>query len=207
MTPEILKTVGQVAGIGGLALGIFLRRYRDVIRLKIFPKLTAEQAFRVVVLLLVLVWSVAIAGLGVWAWVTTLERGSPNENTASASTFEGSVGDDHEETTDGELIYFVLDSEGERVHMDLSLGHELADEFEKLGTSGYRTYSLSLSALPEEPVFMELHLLVEQGDDFFFGVQSPGTGVLRGTFHVVGCAQVGTGWFSCELQALRSEGA
>lgn len=204
MTPEILKTVGQVAGIGGLALGIFLLLYRDVIRLKIFPRLTPGQAFRVVVLLLVLVWSVAIAGLGVWAWVTTLERGAPNETSRNA--FEGWVGDEHEETVDGDLIYFVLDSEGERIYLNLHLGNELADKFEKLGTSGFRTYSLGLSALPEEPVFMDLHLLVEQGDDFFFGVQSPGTGVLRGTFRVAGCAQTGTGWFSCELQALSAEG-
>lgn len=127
------------------------------------------------------------------------------EDVADVQTFEGWLGDQHHPEADSELIDLVLTSEGERVHLSLKLGHEIADEFAKLGTFGPRTYLFALSAFPKEPLLMDLYLVVEQGDDFFFGIESPGTGVLRGTFHNVGCAQTGTGWFACELTALRPE--
>ena len=43
----------------------------DVIQKRIFPTLTKQQSFRLLVLFLVLVWSVAIAGLGTWLFVKT----------------------------------------------------------------------------------------------------------------------------------------
>jgi hypothetical protein len=46
MAVQILKTVGQVAGIGGLALGVFLLLFRDIIRKNIFPKLPPVEAYR-----------------------------------------------------------------------------------------------------------------------------------------------------------------
>ena len=66
MVAEVLKTVGQIAGIGGLALGVFLLLFRDIIRRNIFPKLPAEQAFRLLRLITVAVWSVAIVGIAAW---------------------------------------------------------------------------------------------------------------------------------------------
>lgn len=46
MDTQILKTVGQVAGIGGLALGVFLLLFEDTIRKQIFPTLTKAYAYR-----------------------------------------------------------------------------------------------------------------------------------------------------------------
>lgn len=66
MTLELLKTLGQIAGIGGIALGIFLILYRDIIRKKIFPQLTKQQGFQLLILITVLVWSIALAGIGAW---------------------------------------------------------------------------------------------------------------------------------------------
>jgi hypothetical protein len=40
METELLKAVGQIAGLGGIALGVFLLLYRDIIREKIFPSFT-----------------------------------------------------------------------------------------------------------------------------------------------------------------------
>ena len=34
MEAEVLKTVGQIAGIGGISLGVFLLLFRDIIRKK-----------------------------------------------------------------------------------------------------------------------------------------------------------------------------
>jgi hypothetical protein len=70
MGPKIFKIVSQVAGVAGISLAVFLSLFRDVIRKKIFPKLTKKQAFRLLTLLLVLVWSIALAGIGAWVWVS-----------------------------------------------------------------------------------------------------------------------------------------
>lgn len=68
METELLKTLGQIAGIGGIALGVFLLLFRDLISKRIFPTLTRDQSFRLLRLIVILVWSVAIAGIGAWIW-------------------------------------------------------------------------------------------------------------------------------------------
>jgi hypothetical protein len=69
MEADILKTVGQVAGIGGLALGVLLVIFRDIIRKNIFPKLPPAEAYRLLRLITVAVWSVAIVGIGAWVYM------------------------------------------------------------------------------------------------------------------------------------------
>jgi hypothetical protein len=64
----ILKVVGQVAGVAGIALGVFLLLFRDVIRKQIFPELTKQQAYRLLTLVLILVWSIAVCGIVAWVW-------------------------------------------------------------------------------------------------------------------------------------------
>jgi len=66
MDTELLKIVGQIAGIGGIAFGVLLLLFRDVIRKAIFPKLTKEQGYKIIVLFLILVWSVALFGIIAW---------------------------------------------------------------------------------------------------------------------------------------------
>lgn len=66
---EILRTTGQIAGIGGLALGVLLIILRDIIRKKIFPKLPPAQAYRLLRLITLAVWSVAIVGIVAWVYV------------------------------------------------------------------------------------------------------------------------------------------
>lgn len=63
MNLELLKMLGQIAGIGGIALGVFLLLFRDVIRKRIFPKLTQKQGYYIILIFMVLSWSVAIAGV------------------------------------------------------------------------------------------------------------------------------------------------
>src|SRR4051794_32659043 len=71
MDAQLLKTVGQVAGIGGLALGVFLILFRDIIRKNIFPKLPAAEAYRLLRLITGAVWSVAVVGILAWVYVET----------------------------------------------------------------------------------------------------------------------------------------
>ena len=71
MDAEIIKTVSQTAGIGGVALGIYLILFRDIIRKQIFPELSKQHAFRLLRLIAVLVWSVAVLGMAAWIWTVT----------------------------------------------------------------------------------------------------------------------------------------
>lgn len=71
MDTELLRTVGQIAGIGGVALGVFLLLFRELIRKAILPRLPAREASRFLTLIAVLVWSVALAGIGAWVWTET----------------------------------------------------------------------------------------------------------------------------------------
>jgi len=64
----LLKTLGQILGIGGLALGIFFLLFREVIRKSIFPTLKKDDAYRLLRLIAVLIWSVAVIGIGAWVW-------------------------------------------------------------------------------------------------------------------------------------------
>ena len=68
MDAELLKTLGQVLGVGGLALGIFFLLFREVIRKSIFPTLKKDDAYRLLQLISLLIWSVAVIGLGAWVW-------------------------------------------------------------------------------------------------------------------------------------------
>lgn len=68
MEALILKEVGQIAGIGGLALGVFLLLFREVIRKNIFPKLPAREAYRLLRLITGAVWSVTIIGILAWVY-------------------------------------------------------------------------------------------------------------------------------------------
>jgi hypothetical protein len=71
MDSELLKTVGQIAGLGGFALGVFLLLFQEVIRKAIFPTLKKDHAYRLLRLMVLLVSGVALAGIGTWAWVET----------------------------------------------------------------------------------------------------------------------------------------
>jgi len=68
MDIELLKIVGQVAGIGGLALGTFILLFREILRKAIFPTLTKAQAYRLLLLLSFFIWTLALAGIGAWMW-------------------------------------------------------------------------------------------------------------------------------------------
>jgi FOG: HEAT repeat len=87
--PEILKVVGQVAGIGGIAIGALILLFRDIIRKNIFPSLVKQQAYKLLVLIVVLVWSVAIAGIVAWVLVNTNHVGkASNSDTAKPALEE-----------------------------------------------------------------------------------------------------------------------
>lgn len=69
MNAEFFKTLGQVAGIGGVALGVFLVLFREIIRKSIFPQLKKDDAYQLLRLITILVFIVAITGIAAWVFV------------------------------------------------------------------------------------------------------------------------------------------
>ena len=68
MKAEILEALGQIAGVGGIALGALLLVYQEIVRKAIFPTLTPERAYRLLRLIIVSFWCVAVLGVGAWIW-------------------------------------------------------------------------------------------------------------------------------------------
>lgn len=71
---SVLSTLGKVGGIAGISLGVVAIIFRQVIRQKIFPKLTDNKAFWLLFLIVVLTWSLGVMGLVVWAKTRTVDH-------------------------------------------------------------------------------------------------------------------------------------
>jgi hypothetical protein len=68
---HLILKAAQIAGIGGIALGVLLLLFRDVIRKNIFPMLGQTQAYRLIKLIVLLTFVIAMLGLGAWVYVQT----------------------------------------------------------------------------------------------------------------------------------------
>lgn len=68
MHTELFKIIAEVAGIGGLALGVLLVLFRNIIRKSIFPMFKEEHAHHLLQLITVLIFAISIAGIGAWVW-------------------------------------------------------------------------------------------------------------------------------------------
>ena len=86
MEAQVIETVAKAAGIGGIAIGALLLIFRETLRKSIFPKMTREQGYKTIRMILVMVWTVALAGIVAWMWagsrpetgtMTTSGDGSP----------------------------------------------------------------------------------------------------------------------------------
>jgi len=102
MDVGLLKTLGEVLGIGGVALGVFFLLFRELIRKSIFPKLKEDDAYRLLQLITVLVWSVAVIGVAAWLW-------GDHKGQASAVTTSGP----RAVTTSGPQSPVVQDTKGD----------------------------------------------------------------------------------------------
>ena len=78
MDIEFIKIVGQIAGIGGLSLGIFLLLFRDIIRKKIFPNLKKNHAYLLLRLISILIFLITFSGISAWVFINyTKNKHSP----------------------------------------------------------------------------------------------------------------------------------
>ncbi len=65
---DFLEPLGQIAGIGGIALGVFLILFREIIRKSMYPILKKEHAYYLFLIIVICVFLVAIAGIGAWIY-------------------------------------------------------------------------------------------------------------------------------------------
>jgi hypothetical protein len=72
---ETLTVVAKVAGIGGIALGVLALIFREVIRKNIFPQLGNAHAYRIIRLMILLTFAIAL--ISVVAWLTVQIFGAP----------------------------------------------------------------------------------------------------------------------------------
>lgn len=100
METSVLKVVGQVAGIGGISLGVFLLLFREIIRKNIFPNLTKDQAYRLLRLISFYVWTVALAGIVAWVWSYGSTESSTGSTTISQKVSSGGTAISHTGTGD-----------------------------------------------------------------------------------------------------------
>lgn len=79
----VLQSVGKIAGIGGIGLGVLLLIFRDVVRKKIFPNLTQQQAYRLISLIVILTFAIAALGIAAWVYINK----QAGQNGASTQEF------------------------------------------------------------------------------------------------------------------------
>jgi len=66
MSANLLKTLGEIAGIGGITLGIFFLVLRGIIKKDIFPQLAKNQAFKILSKMITFAFVLAVLGIGSW---------------------------------------------------------------------------------------------------------------------------------------------
>ena len=90
MDAQILRIFGGVAGLAGLAIGMILLLYREIVRKSIFPTLTRTDAYRLLRTIAILSWSIAMFGILCWVWSTSvLHRSQPTSVITSSSEAAG----------------------------------------------------------------------------------------------------------------------
>ena len=90
----LIKTVGQIAGIGGLSIGSLILIFREIIRRSFFPTLTKQHGYRLLTLIVVLTWSISITGIVAWAYVERLKTVFPVSGERSNKKIIGGVAKD-----------------------------------------------------------------------------------------------------------------
>lgn len=91
MDIETIKVFGQVAGMGGLSLGVFFYLFKEVIRKQIFPQLTKQQAYNIIRLILVLNSIVVLAGIGAWLYAIQIEKSKQHPDYATSLNYLASL--------------------------------------------------------------------------------------------------------------------
>src|ERR1700687_3616339 len=69
MDAKVLEVAGKLAGLAGLSVAAILLLFRDIVRRNIFPRLSAQDAYRLIRLLAILAFIVAMSGITTWGYL------------------------------------------------------------------------------------------------------------------------------------------
>jgi hypothetical protein len=64
---EIIKEFGLIAGLAGLAIGLVLYLFRNIISKTVLDKLSVNQAYRMIIFFMALVWTLSIYAIYVYS--------------------------------------------------------------------------------------------------------------------------------------------
>ena len=76
----LLKTIGQIAGIGGIAVVVLLLIFRQILNKKIFPVLNKGHAYRLLNTITVCTFLIALAGIGAWVLSESINKATPSKS-------------------------------------------------------------------------------------------------------------------------------
>ncbi|WP_299522324.1 hypothetical protein [Winogradskyella sp.] len=130
MEQELLKSLGQIAGLAGIVSGIALILFRQIIQKQFFSSLTKKHSYRIILTITIAVWTIALAGIGAWAYVE-INGKKPIETTSEVSldsfklpintgwVFVGYFDIDKEFWTEGPYISIIeTNSRGQRNYVE-----------------------------------------------------------------------------------------
>jgi hypothetical protein len=78
-----IKYFAEVAAPAGLAIGVFLYIGKDILARNIFPMLNRSQAYRVILSIAFMAWSLAIVAIVAWAYVKIVIKDNPEDKSIS----------------------------------------------------------------------------------------------------------------------------
>ena len=76
---DLLKSLGEIAGIGGIAVGVALFLLRDIIAKAL--RVESEKAYRLLRLIAIFAFTIGLVGMGVWGF-----SGSGNQTATHGPT-------------------------------------------------------------------------------------------------------------------------
>lgn len=143
MGEPLLKTLGGIAGIGGLALGVFFLLFRDLLKKIAAPDMTKQQWFKVTVIFMVLVWTVALAGI--LAWFLTTRSSNQALRPAPPPAYNNFVAAASQLALEGRRL------EGKDVHDVIAQLHPIYTN----GLAAYNQLSPFLQEADREPIRLQ----------------------------------------------------
>jgi len=91
MKSDAIEAIGKYAGLAGFALGFVLLVFSKIIRARLELLIPRSKIFQFYVLVLVLAWSLGLAGMATWALVDTKKSNLAGGDSRDCSTTAGST--------------------------------------------------------------------------------------------------------------------
>ena len=138
---------GQIAGIAGIAVGIFLVLFREVIRKNIFPKLSKKQSFTILLVFMGLTFSIGVLSIYFYYSGSSSVRSSA----LSVLVYDAEKGKD----------YIVLPNRGK---VKLFVGDAVIEEV--INSKGEATFKQLPSTFFEPKTSVQMQFFDPQGEPY-----------------------------------------